>query len=528
MNIVEKLRGILRRHPVVRDVLRWTVPALIFGAALRALLLSYSPYVYWGADSKSYFSFAGEFLTRGILHFDAKRRYIYPALMLPVALLPGSPLKWLAWLQPALGLASLLPLGYVVRKSFVHWRWLILPVTIFYAGNPIIFWYEHELLGDTLFFDAIVWMLAGWAAWTGELNRARAARLWWWFFVPLAILVLTKPSARFFAPGILLGLLAVYAWRVLRWPHAVALVALILTATTVGDEEQGNWLLYTSVFPLTRMDTPLHAEYKAEIRDIVEETKANLDFYYRKDAIAFKFLRTPRDQTNRPLWQELGRDEKKLSRVCRDLAVEAIKARPDLFLYISLQRIVASANPEDFKTSRFEADYFGRRFEELYREFAVRKPDLPRILFALPREEPLPPYETIRARIAPQPDALTADLLQSYVATFRRVMQIAAPPSAVPKSGRKLTGFRPTLLGWWLIVGALLSLLPHYRRNPGIWVIAMTGYLWGVFLVGIASARYFAPAWPLIALVLAIPADVLLRVLHRAFHSSDPPRSRAL
>jgi hypothetical protein len=185
-------------------------------------------------------------------------------------------------------------------------------------------------------------------------------------------------------------------------------------------------------------------------------------------------------------------DEKRLSRVCRDLAIEAIKARPNLSLYISLQRIVASANPDD----------------------------LLRNLFALPREEPLPPYETIRALIAPYPDAVTADLLQAYVAAFRRAMQIAAPSSAVPKSGRKLTGFRPTLLGWWLIAGTLLSSLAHYRRNLGIWVIAMTGYLCGVFLVGIASARYFAPAWPLIALVLAIPADLLLRFLHRAFHSS--------
>jgi hypothetical protein len=299
----------------------------------------------------------------------------------------------------------------------------------------------------------------------------------------------------------------------LRWSHVAALLGLVVAAATVGDEEQGSWLLYTSAFPLTRVDTPLHAEYKAEIRDLVEETKSNLDEYYRADATAFKFLRSPDEQTTRPHWQELGRDEAKLSRVCRELAMEAIKARPDLFLYISLQRIVASANPEDFKSSRFEADYFGRRFEELYRDFSERKPALLRILFALPRNAPLPPYETVRGWLAPHPDAAAAELLKSYVAGFRRAIQIAE----MPKTGRKLQGFRPTWLGWWLIAGAFLSFLPRYWRTVGIWVIATAGYLCGVFLVGIASARYFAPAWPVIALIAAVPADALLDAMRRCF-----------
>lgn len=270
------LQQFFTKHPLLRDALIWALPAVLFGAVLRALVLAYIPYAYWGSDSKSYFAFAHELLTRGHLTMDAKRRYIYPIWMLFVAVLPGSPLRWTAWLQHLLGLITLFLLAYTVRKVFTHWRWLIVPVTVFFAGLPVIIWYEHELIGECVFVDMVIWACAGWCAWVAAPNLTRSRHLWWWFFVPFALMMLTKPSGRFYLPGLVLGVLAVRGWRVLNWRHAAAFCAVLLLPLGMGTDAQSSWLLYSTAFPLTRLDTPLHADYKKEIRDMVEESRTRI------------------------------------------------------------------------------------------------------------------------------------------------------------------------------------------------------------------------------------------------------------
>ena len=164
-----RLTRFLARHPLIRDALVWAIPAMIFGAVLRIVLISYLPYAYWGADSRSYYSFAHKLITEGYISLDEKRRFLYPILMVPVSLLPGSPLRWLAVLQHALGVITLVPLAYIVRKTLVHWRLWIVPVTLLFAGLPVIVWYEHELLGENVFFATLLWAFAGWCAWVLEV-----------------------------------------------------------------------------------------------------------------------------------------------------------------------------------------------------------------------------------------------------------------------------------------------------------------------------------------------------------------------
>ena len=171
-----RLRLFFARHPLVRDAVVWALPALVLGAGLRLLLLSYIPYAYWGSDSRSYYSFVHQLFDHGAVSLDEKRRYLYPVFLLPVSLLPGAPLRWLAWIQHAIGLATLIPLAYVVRRTLGHWRWWVVPVTVAWSGMPMVLWYEHELLGETIFFGTIVWAIAGWCAWVKETRLARADR----------------------------------------------------------------------------------------------------------------------------------------------------------------------------------------------------------------------------------------------------------------------------------------------------------------------------------------------------------------
>jgi hypothetical protein len=509
--MIGRIGEFFRRHPALRETLVWSLPALAFGALLRLMLLSYSPYAYWGSDSRSFFGFTDGVLGEFYFSINEKRRYFYPLFLFPVALLPGPVLTWLAWIQAGLGLATVGAFAYVVRRVFVGWRWLIVPATLLYAGLPVFIWYEHELIADTLFFDALVWAMAGWAAWVSQADPGRARGLWWWYLAPLAIFMLTKPAGKFFWPGVVLALVAVCAWRVPRWKQWAALAVVFLAGMTVGDDDQSAWLLYTTAFPLTQVDSSLHTEYKAEIRDLVERKRARLFLYDEEDGVVHDFLRSPEDHSERPKWQALAKDEEALAEVYRDLAMEGIRARPDLFLMIGLQRLVGSCNLGDFKDERFETGYFAERFRDQYER--KRNPErMLRVAFGLGREGPLPPFEWFQERINPRPDSGLAEWLMRYVRSIQNSGQLVVRPTDAEPL---LTECRLTVLGWWVVIGAGLSLLPWFFRRVGVWTVTLAMYLVAVFLVGVEHTRYFAPAWPVVILLLAVPIDAVIRVVLR-------------
>jgi hypothetical protein len=523
------LRRILQRHPVVRDAVIWAVPALIIGAVLRLLLLHYVPYAYWGSDSRSYYSFVHQLLEQGVLNLEEKRRFLYPLFLLPISLLPGEPLRWLAWVQHALGLATLIPLAYVVRRTLVHWRWWIIPITVAWAGMPMALWYEHELLGETLFFSLIIWAIAGWVAWASEVRLVRAQRLFWWFFIPLALFILTKPSGRFVLPGIVIGLVILKAWRRLAWFQWAALSLLVVITPMMGSMKQGSWLLYVATFPLTSLDSPRHAEYKAEIRDLVEPLRRELDTYYLRDDRPFAFLESPDEQDERPLWKALNLNIDKRSHLYMDLALEGIRERPDLFLYLGLQRVVASANISEFKDARFAGDYYAVRFRDDY-DRATR--DLSRgrrtsVLTAFGIRGQLPTWEECRARLTPRPNSLAARTVASWVRGYGRISNVVRLPQSGKLNERGIGRARPTFLGAWLLLGMLLSLLPRYRSTLGVWMLVAVGYLVGVYLVAQPNPRYFGPAWPMLLPLFALPADALLNALRRTSRPRLDPAGSA-
>lgn len=517
-----QLRRFLRSHPALRDALWWVLPALVVGAILRWLLLSYLPYVNWHADSNSYFSCAEHLLKDRHLALDEKRRFVYPLLLAPLAALPGSTLRWVAWFQHGFGLLTLLPLAYCVRKIFFAWRWWIIPVTTIYAALPMILWFEHELLAEAFFFAAFVWTMAGWLAWTGA-TPARRPRLWWCFYIPFFLLVLTKPAARFIWPGVLFATFVTLGWRWLRLREAICLVVAGVLTMLAGRESQGARLLYTSAFPLTRLDTPKRAEFKAEIRDLVIAARATIDRGEISVDREWKvFLEAPEDQTERPLWQALGKDEKRKAEVCRDLAMEGIFSRPDLFLYIAAQRILLSANPDDFKAIRFDPAFLAGKFAPTYEKYLPENAWRLQNLFGLSHSTPPPPWSTVQAWLAPPGHATAEAFMRSYAEKFGDTIQLVREPEPV-NDIQKMRDFAPTMLGWWLLVSLGLALMPGYFRRLGVWVLVAGGYLFGVFLVGSANSRFFAMAWSVLVLALPMPLDMLLRALQRPGPEPIPP-----
>jgi hypothetical protein len=480
---------------MIRDALVWSVPALLAGAFVRLILLASQPFAYWGSDSSSYFWFAQRLLTEGAISLPAKRQLLYPIFLVPVAALPGATLVWLAWLQHALGLATVAVVGYCVRKIFVGWKLWIIPCTVLYSVLPVLVWYEHELLGEAVFAHALAWAFAGWLAWDA---RDRAPSAWIFFLVPFAICVLTKSAGRFFWPGIILGLIATRAWRYLRWPQWTAIAVVFVVSWVIGETSQGARLLYTSTFPLTVMHSPLHADLKEEIAELVTRKRTRLATYHLDDSEPKEFLRKGhRDASKYPLWRELSHDQKKLWKTARELALEGIQADPTAYTGIALRRAGASFDLATFKTQRFLPEYFPERFSDHYEKIA-ESPPLMRMLFGGDFS-----YEELARRMAPSRWQSSGMWLECLMAD---IAMAVTPLRALPDGG-----FHVTPTGWWMLVAALLSALPRFLPRLGIWVACVLGYAVAVHLLGSSNPRFVVPVWSVLIVAAALPAEVLMQ-----------------
>lgn len=504
------LAGWFRRHPLVADTLRWAIPTLLVGGILRILFVSYMPYALWGADSRSFFQFTHKLFLNGSFSLGDKRRYLYPLLMPPVTVLPGGTLRWLPIFQHAFGWVTLIPLAYIVRRSMACWRFWIIPITVLYAGLPEILWCEHELLADTVFFALFLWTFAGWVAWISQTDPARSRRMFWFFFVAFTLFILTKPSGRFVWPGLALGVLMTQAWRNVGWRQITAIVLLMGVSLTVGSKRQGSQLFYTANFPLTRLDTPLHADYKAEIRDSVEHYRNNLEYYHAlQDGEPFYFLRDPGEQDARPLWKALGKDDNLKVKIYMDLALEGIKARPDLVLYLGLQRVVFDANLSAYGLTHFADGGFVSRMAMYYDE-AVKDEKSPlRLALGLPPHGPLQPYEEYQHRLEPAPGSWAARTVQWWVTLYGTKFDFFRY-AKVPKNDNKLSLVRPAPMGIWMLLAMGCAFLPRYRNTLGVWVIIAVLQVFAVYSVSLVNVHYFAVIWPVLFVIMALPLDALL------------------
>jgi hypothetical protein len=503
-------RTLVKRHPLWRDALLWCLLALIVGAFLRVLVISYLPYALWGADSRSHYAFAQYLMEEHHLHMDEKRRFLYPLLMVPLSLLPGVPLRWLPVLQHALGLASLVPFAYVIRKTLVSWRWSIVPLTVFYSAFPVTILFEHQMVGECLLYNAFLWSWAGWQAWVTQANPERSQRYFWLFYVSFAALILTKPGARFAWPGLLLALAFLPAARgsLRRWRLA-ALAALALVTPFVGSRKHGALMLYTASFPLTKLDSPKNAPYKAEVRSMVEALQPHLDVYYLLDDAPFDFVYRGRVDDTRPTWQNLVKNTpKKRAPVCLSLAIEGILNRPLPFLAFGMQRLIASANLSCSDYRQFTGQYFRERERLYYEETQRLEGNGFRRAHDLPRHGPLPPYEEFATRLEPVPDSWQARIFQAVMSRVAQFDLVTLPGGPIEE--RQITKAWPTLWGWLALAGAVISFLPRYRVGIGVWTLVSFSFLYGVFAFSEVNYRHFAPAWPVVLILIVLPVDLLL------------------
>lgn len=287
------------------------------------------------SDSHTYLRTARMFWEDGHIGIHPKRSFLYPTVLTLMHPLPGRLSLDVLFLQHALALAIAWLAVRLRRELSPEAGWIDWLLVLFVGLNAPLLFYAHDMMAEIWYAAAYLFFL--WRLWRFLVRPgvSHAAVVLWSAALALAI----RPDGRMalmFSVPVIAGVM-VAAWVRGARPRAAWKMALPLVACGVlsfdGRVTQEGWLFYSSVFPLTRLESPLHAEYKAELRPWVEAARKDLADYpgmqndmqgrlgHRKGSIG-------------PRWDALkgkGQD-KRLHQICRDLAIEAVRSDPVLFV----------------------------------------------------------------------------------------------------------------------------------------------------------------------------------------------------
>lgn len=311
------------RHPAVLEVLRYCIPALLVALALRAAVMWVMPYAYVQYDSVDYLVTAHEAIAKHHFVVDDRRTYLTPLLWLAPFALPVPALISIAIIQHLMGVVGTLLVGGLVRLWFKFWKVAIIPVTVLFAANPGVVWYEHTLLGETpyLFFTLLTVfvgsVLARWPGW----------RPFAWLVVSLFLVCGARLEAKAFF--LFAGLLVVIAfWK--QWRRIAIAMGILMLAfagvTLLAGKREGLYLTYASLIKLA----PDHSKLEPGIDRLlipIRDTARQRYPHYPAELVA---LDKEVVQMVKAYARELKEQRKPSDkgRILRHLCLEAIAAHP--------------------------------------------------------------------------------------------------------------------------------------------------------------------------------------------------------
>lgn len=309
----------------LRELLRWCLPALILGLALRAALTWSMPYGYVQYDSADYLTTIDHMIEKHEFYIHNKRSYLTPTLFAAAWLLPVPATITIAAAQHLMGLIATLLVGALVRLWFRFWRVAIIPVTVLFTSNPSVLWYEHTLMGEAQFlFFTLLMVFAG----TLFALRPTTKRLMW-FIVSLLLVYGTRLESKTY---VLFALLLVVwvLWK--QWKQLAigigAVLASYLVAFHVSGDRDVSSLVYASIIrfaPTTSASTP---DIMPEMNRIREQARKHSVDYPTKTVRISKFINRTVDAYAVQHVQGKRKVAAEESRIVRGLCLETFKAEP--------------------------------------------------------------------------------------------------------------------------------------------------------------------------------------------------------
>ncbi len=464
-----------------RELLLWCLPALLIGAWLRIELLNgWRGGLYFGPDSGSYWEAAFRFAQGGHFDVSGKRPWLYPVIVWLAGHGPVSPAFSVALVQQFVAWLSIVALGALVRLVVPLWKCFVIPATVLYAGQPEILYWGHVLIADSLFISttlavalavAIYWQKPSWrwlAVAVALIFIAMAlrpvGRALWLTLIPIALLV---PHVE---------------WRS-KLIHAATLAILYFPASKAVRVSQGEDLLFVSTLPLMRLDTPLHADLKAELRPQVEAARADLWSYVtvgQRQVWGDLIDDTPPDTDT--VLQKLRADKKRYNQVRREISREALRHDPWNYarmVAMKIYSVFALNNAhERLDPARWNGGaekFLGNTFQKIDAKF-------PGYVLG---DAGIDDSEKLHAALA---NTLSATRSQTSVLRALDFFEQATAPFY-------LHGKWPDRW-WWIIPAALgVFVFPWTRNGHRLLpvLILAAGYLGMTFLVGRAVGRYRLP-----------------------------------
>jgi len=320
-------------HPSFLELLRWCLPALLVGLALRIAMMISMPYAFIQYDSSDFYETTYHFLEKHQFYINNRRSYLTPYLFSLPCLLPFPALITTAIVQHGLGLVATVLVGALVRLWFRWWKVAIIPITLLFAVSPMVMWYEHVVLGEAqyLFFALVAVLLGtlfvrrpGWPIFAG-------------FMVSVFLVMGTRLEAKTFCLFSLVLIVRVFWKQWLRMGIGLAVLAVVMClALRLGPGRDGSSLMYATLLrfaPDQSKHEPDIAPYLLPLRDDVRQRYPD----YPGDLVQL-------DKDVLKMAEEYVRDQKKLhikkdkSKVLKNLCREAIAARPVDSLLLPVQK----------------------------------------------------------------------------------------------------------------------------------------------------------------------------------------------
>lgn len=476
-----------------RRCLLLCLPALIIGAALRISMLAALPEGFYGPDSNSYFSTAKRLWNEHKWSVGEKRRWAYPVFLAALPPLPSTPSRIVPVVQHAAGLASLIGIGWIVGHVTRRRAIWIPVVTTLAAVWPLMLWYEQEVQAEALFASAYILAVAL----LFPTARLREGRRLMWFLLAAALVVALKPHGR----GLWLGcmgaamLVAGVPWRWKMRDIAAAAIGLVVIFTS-GSSKQGNWLLLSSVLPLVPTTGEKWPEERAELRPVIEETRAQLAIYPWRQGRYKKRVMTDRpDAAMSEKWAALTKDKPRFIKVCGDFSREAIRAHPLEVARLSITKC-ALAFARDHGPSRLLPSEFWREQVGVNGSRWDEKAEELELFYGFDQTR----YDAIAAE-----GAARRFPPFNFLNSFARFFSFACDGHEISEERHDV---RPTWLGFLALAG--LACAVWRSRELGILWIPLTLYLATVFGVGDRVDRYVQPVEWIVLVLVALALDTLL------------------